>query len=161
MSCRTVRFASTISRVQNVSARLTSCVTASAGAAAVGFLPQQREAVQLLIDVEKRRRLVEEQHARLLREAGGEEHALAFAAAQRPERTPAELEALAAPHRLVRERRGPASDSNQPRGVRVAPHQHELLGAHRQIGAEALRQVRDERARVRRASTRRADDRRA
>ena len=100
---RTVRFASTISRVQNVSARLTSCVTASAAPAPVRFLPEQREAVQLLIDVEKRRRLVEQHHLRLLRQARGQEHALPFAAAQRPERPPAELEALAAPHRLERE----------------------------------------------------------
>ena len=70
--------------------------------AAIGFGPQHAEALQLLIDVEKRRRLVEQQHARPLREAGGEEDALALAAAQRGQRAPPELEAVAPPHRLVR-----------------------------------------------------------
>ena len=83
--------ASTTIREQNVSARLTSCVTAMQAVSVRRFLAKQAETLQLLIDVEKGRRLVEEQQPGRLRQAGGQQHALPLAAAERGDPPVAEL----------------------------------------------------------------------
>ena len=78
-----------------------------------------------------------------VREAGGQQHALPLAAAQRRQRAVAELQAVGPPHRLFGDpailvRFEPAV------GVRIASHQHQLLGAHGRSGANDLRQMRDQ-----------------
>ena len=54
--------------------------------AAIGLVAQHVETMQLLIDVEERRRLVEQQQPRALRETRGKQNALALAAAERRQR---------------------------------------------------------------------------
>ena len=80
--------------------------------ASLALLAQQREAMQLLIDVEVRRRLVEQQQLRRLREAGGEQHALALAAAQRLHQAIAQVPAVRPPHR-------PLDGARDPRRTRT------------------------------------------
>src|SRR5262249_14943538 len=69
--------------------------------AALAFVAQHAEAVQLLIDVEVGGRFVQQEQGSLLREARGEKDALTLAAAQRREHTVTEVEAVAATHGLV------------------------------------------------------------
>ena len=99
-----------------------------ARAAGRRLVAQQAEAVQLLIDVEKRRRLVEQQERRLLREARGKQHPLALAAAQRGDAAIAKHQALARRHRVLG-RAAIRVGFEPPVGVGIASHQHELLDA--------------------------------
>ena len=129
-----------------------------AGGAALALLAQQREAVQLLIDVEVRRRLVEQQQLRRLREAGREQHALPLAAAQRLHQAVAKLPAVGPPHRCSTA--AAILVGLEPAvGVRIASHQHELAGEKRQVGPHRLRQVRDEPRPLARIPRRRPADR--
>ena len=81
--------------------------------------------------------------SRLLREAGGQQHALPFAAAQRLQQPIAQIPAVRPPHRPL-DRRAILVAFEPAIGVRIAAHQHELAGQERQIGPHRLRQMRDD-----------------
>ena len=131
-------------RVQNVSARLMSCVTARHAAPSIDLGAQNREALELLIDVEIRRRLVEKQQARTLRETRREEHALPLTAAERAHDTPAELRDSRSASIAARAS-SRSSCRLEPSGrVRIASRQHERFGRQREVRAHALRKMRDQ-----------------
>src|SRR5688572_28791124 len=95
-----------------------------AGDTTVGLGTQDTEALQLLIDVEEGRRLVEQQHRRPLSETRGQEDPLPLAAAERRQDAAPELQALAPLHRRFG---NPAIllRLEPPISVSVASHQDE------------------------------------
>ena len=116
---------------------------ADAGGAAVRFFPEHLEALQLMIDVEKRGRLVEQEQLRLLGQTCRQEHPLPFTPAECGYRATRERCAPAALHRVTDDaavlvRLAPANR------MRIASHEHKLFDRERHVRTHRLRQVADD-----------------
>ena len=111
--------------------------------AAFRLRPQHAKTLKLLIDVEERRRLIQQQQARSLGKTRGKQHTLSLTAAQGPDRAISKREAIAPLH-------GGASDRDvisriEPtiRRLTVPAHQNQRCGCKCAIGADILRKMRE------------------
>ena len=105
-------------------------------------LSERGKALQLLLHIEIRGRLVKKQNLGLLREARGQQNTLPLAAAQGVVLTVPVAKTLHPIHRLGRltavfGRLKPLV------GISIAAHQHNLLHGEGKLAADALRQVAD------------------
>ena len=108
-------------------ARWRSWMTARIATPQLAHVVEDAEEVELVAHVEVRRRLVEEEHGRLLREPARESGELPLAGRERPERPPREVLDLRLPER-ARDRRPVLRGERRERpAVRVAAERHPVL----------------------------------
>ena len=97
------------------------------GDAALPHVVEDAEEVELVAHVEVRRRLVEEEDGRLLREPARERGALPLAGGERPERPPGEVRGLRLPQGARHRRPVLRGEGRERPAVRVAAERHPVL----------------------------------
>lgn len=101
------------------------------------FLPQYCETMQLLLNVKKGGRLVQENYRSVLSEARSEQHALPLAAAEGAEQAVAMLPAVSALHGLPDE--GVVLFGLEPSiRVRISAHRYQLLSSEGKVCTYSL-----------------------
>jgi hypothetical protein len=89
-------------------------------------LAQQRRHFELVAEVERCRRFVEQQHFGTLRQRAGDDHPLPFAAAQRGERAMGQMRRARGLKRFTRDRQVGGALELHRAEMRMAPHQDDL-----------------------------------
>jgi hypothetical protein len=95
-------------------------------------LAEEADEMPLMEEVEMARRLVQEEHSRLLGERAREQRALALSARERVDEVVAQLEDAGEAHRLPGPREVRRTLEEPPLAPREAPHEDQLLHAHRE-----------------------------
>ena len=105
---------------------------------------QQRRNLQLKPEIERNRRLVEQQDAGRLRQRAGDDHPLFLAAAQRGKPACFERRRAGGRKRLARDPQVVDSFDFEPAEMRVAAHEHNLDRAEIERRVRLLRHHRDQ-----------------
>ena len=87
---------------------------------------EQRRDLELVAEIERRRRLVEQQHVGRLRQRAGDDDALLLAAAERHVRAVGEMGGAGRRQRVARDREVVRTFELKRAEVRMPPHQHHL-----------------------------------